>query len=232
MSRLDKKKQKAIIRFCLARLKKRGGFAATPYLPPTIEDTYFGINVLCVLKAPFPKEETLSFLRSKGAHPLAPRLAFFLSFSLKLLGEEFKPLIQFSPPPELEDSFFLRLLGKKVKPQKPLSPEPTLKELFFYAHLKPRAAKRYLPYVLASQNPDGGFGFYPHTTSFLENAFFAVKYLALFGHPPRDPEGLKEYVMACFRQEAFARSPKGVPFLDATFYALEILHFISSYRPG
>ena len=222
MSDLDLERRQAIIDFCLARLKEEGGFAATPYLPPTIEDTRFAVKILNLLTVSFPKEKTISFLKTKAQKPLSPRLAFFVKETLGLLGENFKPLV--SPPKDLvlEEEFYLRLLGHPAQIP-PLGPQPTVKDLYFYAELKPSVAKTYLPYVLASQNPDGGFGFYPGTTSFLENTYYAFFFLRRFGYEPREKEALHSYVLACWRREAFARSPKGVPFLDATYYALEIL---------
>ncbi len=223
MSELDPERCRSIARFCLARLKEGGGFAATPHLPPTIEDTRFAVKILDLLKAPFPQEETIAFLKAKAQRPLPPRLAFFVKETLELLGVRFRPSVEITHTTVLEEQFYLLRLGLRVREVPPLPASPTVKDLYLYAALRPKEAKNYVPYVLASQNPDGGFGFYPGTTSFLENTYYAFSFLRRFGYEPRDVEGLRAYVLACWRREAFARSPKGVPFLDATCYALEIL---------
>ena len=129
--------------------------------------------------------------------------------------------------PTLEDLFYLKKLGKLEDQELPgLPPQLTLKELYFLSGLSKEKAEPFIPYVLSSQNPDGGFGFFPGTTSFIENAYFALNFLKTFGLPPKDPEGLKIFVYRCWRKEAFARSPGGIPFLESSFYALKTLEFL------
>ncbi len=226
MFELDPKRREAILGFCFARLKEEGGFGASPYLPPTIEDTYFAVKILNLLKASFPAEGTILFLRQKAKAPLPPRLAFFLKETLSLLGFPFAPQVLLPRAPKLDEGFYLKLLGHPLEKVPALSPRPTLEELFFYAYLAPEQARNYLPYVLRAQNPDGGFGFYPGTTSFLENAYYALKFLRVFKTQVKKPEALRDYVIACWRREGFARSPGGIPFLEATYQALEILSLL------
>ena len=226
---LDEEKRRALREFCLVRNNQEGGFGATPYLPPTIEDTYFALNILAFLGEDLPApEKTLTFLKNKAQASLSPRLSFYLKVSFLVLGEEAPPLKTTSPrTPTLEDIFYLKKLGKLKGQKLPgLSPRPTLKELYFLSGTSCERAKPFVPYVLSSQNPDGGFGFFPGTTSFIENTYFALNFLKTFGLLPNDLEGLKNFVYLCWRKEAFARAPGGIPFLESSFYALKILAFL------
>ncbi len=210
--------------FCLLRQKDEGGFGATPYLPPTVEDTYFAVEILSLLKAPFPKKETSLFLRKKGRSPLSPRLAYFIKRALFLLGEkDFKPALRFSSQKDLEESYYLKLLGQKVPPVNVLPETLTVKELYFLAFIEPTEARKFVSLVLDSQNPDGGFGFYPGSTSYLENSYYAFFFLKRLRLSPRNPKKLRNFIFSCFRKGGFARSPQGIPFLESTYQALQIL---------
>lgn len=80
-----------------------------------------------------------------------------------------------------------------------------------------------------SQNGDGGFGFFPGTTSFIENCHSALAALALLGAAPADPVAARAFVVSCQTGAGgFARNPGAAPFLDASWHAIRALDLLDS----
>jgi len=80
----------------------------------------------------------------------------------------------------------------------------------------------------ASQNSDGGFGFFPRTTSFVENCHAALRALAFLKAEPRNPTLAFRFLAGCQTASGgFSRSSRAAPFLDTTWHALAALHILS-----
>jgi uncharacterized membrane protein len=80
-----------------------------------------------------------------------------------------------------------------------------------------------------SQNGDGGFGFFPGTTSFIENCHSALAALSLLGAQPAEPEAARAFVVSCQTgRGGFSRNPKAAPFLDASWHAIRSLALLDS----
>jgi prenyltransferase beta subunit len=78
-----------------------------------------------------------------------------------------------------------------------------------------------------TQNGDGGFGFFPGTTSFIENCHAGLAALSLLGARPIDLDGARAFVVSCQTgRGGFARSPKAAPFLDASWYGIASLRLL------
>ena len=76
----------------------------------------------------------------------------------------------------------------------------------------------------ACQNSDGGFGFMPGTTSYIENCHYALRALALLGHRPLNAEAAHRFIMGCRTiSGGFSRNGNAAPFLDATRHAVASL---------
>ncbi len=74
------------------------------------------------------------------------------------------------------------------------------------------------------QNCDGGFGFMPGTTSFIENSHACLRGLALLGKAPNDPAGARAFIISCRTGSGgFSRMQGAAPFLDATWHGLKAL---------
>jgi len=88
--------------------------------------------------------------------------------------------------------------------------------------------KDLLAWVRSCQNPDGGFGFLPGTTSYMENGHACLRTLALLKASPSNPAGAVRFIMNAWTTSGgFARKRGGAPFLDATWHAvasLSLLH--------
>jgi prenyltransferase beta subunit len=84
-------------------------------------------------------------------------------------------------------------------------------------------------WLQACQNYDGGFGFLPGTTSFVENCHTCLRALALLRAAPRDPEGCRAFILGCQTATGgFARINGATAFLDSTWHAVAALSLLKS----
>lgn len=89
-------------------------------------------------------------------------------------------------------------------------------------------AGRLLAWLQRCQNGDGGFGFFPGTTSFIENSHHALAALALLDAAPPRPDLARQFILSCQTGSGgFGRSLRAAPFLDATWHALAALRLLS-----
>ena len=78
-------------------------------------------------------------------------------------------------------------------------------------------------WLQACQNGDGGFGFLPRTTSYLENCHICVRALAFLDATPLNVEGCYHFVIACRNGSGgFAKTPGAASFLEATWHAVAV----------
>lgn len=78
------------------------------------------------------------------------------------------------------------------------------------------------------QNGDGGFGFFPGTTSFIENCHHGLAALKMLGAAPAEPAKARQFVLSCQTgRGGFGRSLRAAPFLDATWHALASLRLLA-----
>jgi prenyltransferase beta subunit len=78
-----------------------------------------------------------------------------------------------------------------------------------------------IKWVQLCQNGDGGFGFYPGTTSFMENTYCALEILAKLGSSPVQTELCQRYILSCqTKNGGFGRAPASFPFIESTFHAV------------
>ena len=91
----------------------------------------------------------------------------------------------------------------------------------------PRPTSEHIAWFQASQNGDGGFGFFPGTTSFVENCHACLRALALLGAEPFHPNRAFRFLTGCQTASGgFGRSSRAAPYLDATWHALAALAVI------
>jgi prenyltransferase beta subunit len=97
----------------------------------------------------------------------------------------------------------------------------------------PRPAPELIAWFRACQNGDGGFGFFPGTTSFVENCHASLWALAFLGAAPTVPDQVFDFLRACQTASGgFSRSPRAAAFLDATWHALAGIALISYIMHG
>jgi len=92
--------------------------------------------------------------------------------------------------------------------------------------IKSMPMEKMVHWLQACQNGDGGFGFLPGTTSYIENCHICMRALSLLHAKPLSVEGCQHFVLACRTGKGgFSRSPRAAPFLDATWHAVAV-HFL------
>jgi len=238
----------ALAAFVLDRQQGAGGFSTVPSLPATVEDTFYAIEILLRLEPLVPhlhlrsqvNLESLSrFVQERYAEEqsrLPLRLCYFLhKIQLNFPGMAIPwrgfPALQ---PTKFEHFFYLQQLGRRERKKNdcflpPLNlKEVSCKEVYFYLALfavssdVPRQAL--IRWLRDCQNGDGGFGFFPGSTSFLENCFYCLAALALLGAKPSALQQAREFVLSCQTGVGgFARSLIGAPFLESTWYGVELV---------
>lgn len=90
--------------------------------------------------------------------------------------------------------------------------------------------QKMIHWLQACQNGDGGFGFLPGTTSYIENCQTCVQALALLDAKPLDVAGCLHFTLACRTGSGgFARNPGAASFLDATYHAVAVMNLLKGH---
>ena len=93
-----------------------------------------------------------------------------------------------------------------------------------YYSLASEIESELISWFRACQNGDGGFGFYPGTTSFIENCYYSLRALAALRAKPADPVKARRFLESSQTASGgFGRSLRAAPFLDSTWYGLAAL---------
>ncbi len=239
------------IGFVLKREKENGGFASTPLLPATIEDTYFATEILKLLEFQIDTEKHKPFLLKHNLSSLNVdliakmlKILNYLSLLKEINQKDLKSLIkklknkskkksislkELSDLAEIfklfNDENELLYLKNKVLKNLPNFKLKLIKDFYFLCKITQRDfPKKFLEVILNAQNPDGGFGFFKGTTSYMENTYYACYILYTQGLKPKDLNKLKNFVLSCWNKDGgFGRNSQGVSFLESTYHALWIL---------
>jgi prenyltransferase beta subunit len=92
----------------------------------------------------------------------------------------------------------------------------------------PVAENELTGWIQNSQNSDGGFGFFPRTTSFVENCHASLRALAFMKAGPTNPSRAFEFLAGCQTVSGgFGRASRAAPFLDTTWHGLAALQILS-----
>jgi prenyltransferase beta subunit len=77
------------------------------------------------------------------------------------------------------------------------------------------------------QNPDGGFGFLPGTTSFVENGHYCLRVLSSLEENPLSLDKARDFILRGKTSGGgFARKNGAAPFLDSTWHAVASLSLL------
>ncbi len=232
--------------FIMSRQKDEGGFAAVPSLPATIQDTFQALEQLVLIDQYSPihpppavnKSGLLQLIeryRGDESDSLSPRLLYYLARIAAFAGEE----ISFRPPgPSSDESYenlyYLNQISSAPSPQNWQPDKQTWKfcrELYFGLSLKAGTFGNFAvltSWLRACQNGDGGFGFFPATTSYIENSHYCLSSLAILNACPANIQAAREYIVSCQTAAGgFARTGKAAPFLDSSWHALLALKALS-----
>jgi hypothetical protein len=231
-----------IIRYLKDREKANGGFSFAPELYPDIEDTYYAVRTLQLLKADVDRDKTANYLKNiDWKEVVFPRAVYMLLYIHRSLDIEIpRQLIDLSGRDwsrfaMLDAQYFSdetsNLLGR------PLSPLPSSSPFQFQTNESLQTLRKkvwillnhdidfdrqqMIRWVQSSQNGDGGFGFYPETTSFMENTFCALEILSELDSSPVESDLCRKYIISCqTKSGGFGRAPISFPFIESTFHAV------------
>jgi len=231
-----------VIHYLKEREKEEGGFSFVPALYPDIEDTYYAIRTLQLLNDQADRGKTANYLKSIDwmgvGFPRAIYMLVYLHFSLSI---EFPPPLnnllkrdwaRFS----IIDAQYYSDAIQKLIPQ-PLKPPVSLSHFQFHQQENLQGLRKKISVLLNQgidferqeiirwvqlcQNGDGGFGFYPGTTSFMENTYCALEILSKLNSSLWEVETCREYILNCqTKSGGFGRAPMSFPFIESTFHAV------------
>ena len=110
----------------------------------------------------------------------------------------------------------------------------TGKDVYFYVlSFAEDAERRFVEigdWLQRCQNCDGGFGFFPGTTSYIEYSDYSLSALSILHRPPLHQRQASRYILACRTAAGgFSRSTKAAPFLDASYHALNALLCLQNF---
>ena len=110
----------------------------------------------------------------------------------------------------------------------------TGKDVYFYVlSFAEDAERRFVEigdWLQRCQNCDGGFGFFPGTTSYIEYSDYSLSALSILHRPPLHRRQAGQYILACRTAAGgFSRSTKAAPFLDASYHALNALLCLQNF---
>jgi len=231
-----------VIHYLKDREKEEGGFSFAVDLYPDIEDTYYAVRVLQFLNLDVDRNKTSNYLKNIDWKQAGfPRAVFMLfSIHLSLSIELPHQLIDLSTKDWsgfniLDTQYFSDAIQKLLnRPFKPLS---SLSPFQFHSgenlqSLRKKVSilldrridfdrEQIIRWVQLCQNGDGGFGFYPETTSYMENAYCALDILSKLGSSPVQTELCQRYILSCqVKSGGFGRAPASFPFIESTFHAV------------
>jgi len=252
---------KGIPNFVEARRKETGGYAATPRLPATVEDTYHALRILEELgDGSYLNDSALKDYLSQVAETdwVTARTTFHVLFACRLAGvpaNENRTMAaverRVRAPFDLAERYYCARIMKEVlgvaddtvvKTIGEYIPDDwrTAAELWMILYLtnakrtdRPAQRNDLIAWLQVCQNDDGGFGFLPGTTSFIENCHTCLRVLALLGDKPLDIDDARAFILACRTASGgFARIQGATAFLDATWHAVAGLSLLVSLSPS
>jgi len=243
-----------VIQYLKDREYQEGGFSFVQDLYPNVEDTYYAIRTLQLLMTDIERIKTANYLKSiKWKEIYFPRIVYMLLYLHLSLHIEL-PL----PPVELAKKDWSRfqildaqyysdeiqkILNEPLKPISSQSPfqfqgKDNLQSLrkkvsVLLNHGIDLEKQEIVRWVQFCQNGDGGFGFYPITTSYMENTYCALEILSKLDSYPMRINLCRDYIHNCqTKSGGFGRAPMSFPFIESTFQAVAGLFMLEKMERG
>jgi hypothetical protein len=242
------------VAYLLARQKPGGGFGLTPRLPATVEDTYYCLRALELLGATGEVRSLADYLSALPVSATSPAKVLFQQAYLRrgvvsTDGLEEALTVRLGRQPTLAELYYtLRAARELGGPSQErlagavgtLVPERvsrwrTVRDLWQVLvlsgslRLPPPAGCR--EWLRSSQNLDGGLGFLPGTTSFLENTFYGLRAARVLKVELRWPERCGRFVLrARSGAGGYGRTNSAVPSPETTFMALASLRLLDALQ--
>lgn len=247
-----------LVRFVHSYEQPDGGFSFSQMAPPTLEESYFALRLLEELQSVFISEKTKSYIarlhhmefhHPKHLYQLAmiyriaqrPQLTAIVCDRIMLNHD-----IIIST---LTDLYYL--IGTKKLCSIPIALTKNERILLSSAELKPGKSieeckqvivlmkifqdyfepQHYIQLIQSAQNPDGGFGIIPHSTSFLEHTYHALRGLYALHALPLDLDLCESFLRLCItRTGGFGRQITTIPSIEYSYYAVLGLKIIDGMK--
>ena len=250
---ISQKEKNKLIEFIYSREKLEGGFSFAKTTPQTLEDTYYALRLLKELKVAYSNKKTLSYIKNfnfkknvslKQLYQLVYLYDMFefseqkhdvkihivsRSFNGKTISEIYymsmiKNILNMEIILSQEAVNFLSYMSlKKLKDISECEKYLALANRFRIPFRK----QDFLLWIKDAQNPDGCFGFFPKTTSFLENTYYALRALEELHSTSYDIKNCKRFIHSCLTNTGgFGRQATTVPSLQYSYYAILSLKII------
>ncbi len=243
------------IEFVRVREKETGGFGATPLLPATVEDSYHALMILALIEKKiqkkvlpveikkhenFLREREHGFIKSaKTMFQIAKSMKILnITPDLKILNSFLEQRLSHNIP--LEEIYYCARIYKEILNKDipnfsnvgKVKTWRTAKQLWMHIYsigkekLSKKERQEYINWFQNCQNYDGGFGFMPGTTSYIENSHLCLRALYWLGSAPKDKLGARGFILACTTARGgFSRIQGAAPFLDATWHGIAALSY-------
>ena len=255
---IDEKEQDKLVKFIYSREQTQGGFSFSKMAPPTLEDTYFALCLLEELDKCSVNKSTVSYIQSLNINDIKIPKHFYqitniyrianLSDKLKIIKDSiiFNNKILLNT---LADLYYLVLTKENLNIPIALTDneqniltsaqKQNVKSMEEYKQLVTIMKKLHISFqqqdyvhrIIASQNPDGGFGLVQNSTSFLEPTYHALQALKELQINPKDIHECERFVYSCMtRISGFGRQTITVPSLEYSYYAIVSLKIIDKMK--
>jgi hypothetical protein len=237
-----------VVQYLKDREKEEGGFSFAPELYPDLEDTYFAVRIFQFLDVDIDQKNTANYLRSINWKDVGfPRAVYMLVYLHLCLNIDFPHLLtellgrDWGRFQVLDAQYFFDEIQKLL--HQPLHSLPSLSYFQFHPKDNLQALRKkvsillnhgtdfnkqeIIRWVQSSQNGDGGFGFYPETTSYMENTYCALEILSKLDSSPVRIDLCRKYILGCqTKSGGFGRAPASFPFIESTFHAVSGLFLL------
>ena len=253
----------ALFCFVQKRRQATGGYGATPLLPATVEDTFHALAVSLILNESPPTPQSDLLLTEYLARRLAaPWLRINTTFRLLTvchvcgLPMDTKRVRSYlaatlANDASLDAGYYVSKIAREILEVEPKEILGFKRPVVLPARCAVDDVARYLTvkamihqqveeteyltkWLQRSQNGDGGFGFFPGTTSYIENSHAALAALNLLGAMPIDQTSAGTFIISSQTGGGgFARSSGAAPFLDASWHGAASLRLLEEMeRPA
>lgn len=256
---INQKEKKKLIEFIYSRERPEGGFSFSRSTPPTLEDTYFALKLLEELKQHSISRQTIFYItqfKQKEFH--YPKHLYQLAIIYRIthnndlenslrnkIINKYKIILN-----TLSDLYYMTLtkeilallttditknekdilLSAQMKPVKSMEEYKQLIILMKKLNV-PFKSQEYARIIQDSQNPDGGFGIVPNSTSYLESTYHALKVMKVLDVFPIDVHQCKRFIDSCIAKfGGYGRQTITVPSLEYSYYALMSLKIIGEKK--
>jgi len=255
---ITEKEKKELKKFIRSREQPEGGFSFSSTTPPTLEDTYFALRLLEELQEYTIGTQTVSYITQLNGkefhHPkhLYQLATIYRITHLTASQDSLRDTITHNHEivlNTLPNLYYMVLTLESLRINIPLTrneltvplsaqlkPIKSMEEckqiiVLMIKLLIPFKQQEYVHLIQTSQNHDGGFGMVPHSTSFLEPTYQALRGLRELHAFPVDINECERFVHSCMTNiGGFGRQITTVPALEYSYYAFLSLKIIDEMK--